>query len=49
LREESLGQGRIRLRQGQRCVELRDARMAQIDPFNQRISPIPKQAEDCAR
>jgi hypothetical protein len=49
LREEALGNGRLRLRQGRRCVELRDARMAQIDPFNQSVSPIPKQGEDCSR
>lgn len=49
LREEALGNGRLRLRQGRRCVELRDARMAQIDPFNQSVSPLPKQAEDCSR
>ena len=49
LREEALGNGRLRLRQGRRCVELRDSRMAQIDPFNQSVSPIPKQAEDCSR
>lgn len=48
-REELLGDGRIRMRKGARCIELRDAHMAQIDPFNQSVSPIPKQAEDCAR
>jgi len=49
LREEAMGNGRVRLRQGDRCVDLRDARMAQIDPFNRSGHPIPKQAEDCAR
>lgn len=49
LREEARGDGRVRLRKGQGCVDLRDARMAQIDPFNQSVNPIPKQAEDCAR
>lgn len=47
--EENLGNGRLRLRRGRDCVELRDSRMAQIDPFNQSVSPIPKQAEDCSR
>lgn len=47
--EEDLGQGRRRFRQGTRCIETRDARMAQIDPFNQSVSGIPKQAEDCSR
>jgi hypothetical protein len=49
LREQSLGQGTLRLRQGRRCVELRDANIARIDPFNQSVSPVPKQAEDCSR
>lgn len=47
--EEDLGNGRRRFRQGQRCVETRDSRMAQIDPFNQSVSPVPKQTEDCSR
>ena len=47
--EEDLGNGRRRFRQGRRCVEVRDARMAQIDPFNQSVSPVPKQTEDCSR
>jgi len=47
--EENLGNGRLRLRRGRDCVELRDSRMAQVDPFNQSVSPIPKQAEDCSR
>lgn len=45
--QENLGDGRLRLRRGRDCVELRDARMAQLDPFNQSVSPIPKQAEGC--
>jgi hypothetical protein len=47
--EENLGNGRLRLRRGRNCVDLRDSRMAQVDPFNQSVSPIPKQAEDCSR
>ena len=47
--EESLGNGRLRIRRGRDCIDLRDTRMAQIDPFNQSVSPIPKQAEDCQR
>ncbi len=47
--EEDLGNGRRRFRQGRRCVEVRDSRMAQVDPFNQSVSPVPKQAEDCSR
>lgn len=49
VQENHLGNGRIRLRQGRRCVELRDAHMARIDPFNQSVNPIPKQGEDCSR
>jgi hypothetical protein len=47
--EEDLGNGRKRFRQGRRCVEVRDSRMAQVDPFNQSVSPVPKQVEDCSR
>lgn len=47
--EEDLGNGRRRFRQGRRCVEVRDSRMAQVDPFNQSVSPVPKQVEDCSR
>lgn len=47
--EEDLGQGRRRFRQGTRCIEAREARMAQIDPFNQSVAAIPKALEDCAR
>jgi hypothetical protein len=47
--EEDLGQGRRRFRQGRRCVEVRDSRMAQVDPIGQSGGGIPKQAEDCSR
>jgi hypothetical protein len=47
--EEDLGQGRRRFRQGTRCVDVREARMSQIDPFNQSVAGIPKQVEDCRR
>ncbi|MBT9487973.1 MAG: hypothetical protein IV093_10740 [Rubrivivax sp.] len=47
--EEDLGNGRRRFRQGRRCAEVRDSRAAQIDPFNQSVSPVPKQVEDCSR
>jgi hypothetical protein len=47
--QENLGDGRIRLRKGRRCLEFRDARIAQLDPFNQSVRPVPKQVEDCSR
>lgn len=44
---EDLGGGRRRLRQGNRCVEVHDARIASIDPFNESVRPSPKQAKAC--
>lgn len=44
---EDLGEGRKRYRRGTRCVEVHDARIASIDPFNESVRPSPKQARAC--
>jgi len=45
--DEDRGDGRRRIRQGANCVDVRDARSAAIDPFNQATRPPPKVAEAC--
>lgn len=47
VREESLGDGRTRLRGRGGCVEVHEARMARVDPFNQSVQPIPAGATPC--
>jgi len=47
IRVEDLGGGRRRIYQGTRCVEVHDARIATIDPFNQSVLPSLKQARPC--
>ena len=45
--EEERGPGRIRVRQGTACVDVRDSRIGLVDPFSQSIRPPPKLAESC--
>lgn len=48
LREETLaGEGRRRVHAGGGCVEVHTARAAQLDPFNQSVSPLPAQIRPC--
>jgi hypothetical protein len=44
---EDLGGGRRRMRKGNDCVEVHDARIAGIEPFNQSVSPSMKGAMTC--
>jgi hypothetical protein len=44
---EEMGEGRKRYRKGQRCVEVHDARIATIDPFNESFRTSPKQVRPC--
>lgn len=45
--EEARGEGRLRIRQGRDCVDVRVARNTGLDPFNQSIRPSPKLVEPC--
>ncbi len=45
--EERLSDGTLRLRRGSRCVLVRPSRQAQIDPFNESISPKARGVESC--
>lgn len=45
--EESLGDGRTRLRGRGGCVEIHEARMGRLDPFNQSVQPLPRMATPC--
>jgi hypothetical protein len=47
LREESLGDGRTRVRGRGGCVEVHEAGMARIDPFNKSVQPLPGGATPC--
>lgn len=47
LSEESLGDGRTRVRGRGGCVEVHEARMAQLDPFNKSVQPRPSGATPC--
>ena len=47
LSDELRGDGRVRIRRGADCVDLRDARSAAIDPFSQTTRPPPKVGEAC--
>ena len=45
--EEARGDGRIRVRKGADCVDVREARSAQLDPIGQSTRPTPRLAEAC--
>lgn len=45
--EEWRGEGRHRVRQGTSCVDVKVARDAQLDPFNQSYRPAPRLVEGC--
>lgn len=45
--EEARGEGRVRLRKGTSCVDVKVARDAQLDPFNQSYRPAPRLAQPC--
>ena len=45
--EEARGDGRIRVRKGADCVDVREARGAQLDPIGQSTRPTPRLAEAC--
>ncbi len=45
--EEARGDGRIRVRRGADCVDVREARSAQLDPIGQSTRPTPRLAEAC--
>ena len=45
--EEARGDGRIRVRRGADCVDVREARSAQLDPISQSTRPTPRLAEAC--
>jgi hypothetical protein len=45
--EERRGEGRIRVREGAACVDVREARSAQLDPFSQSTRATPRLAEAC--
>lgn len=47
-REETMaGEGRRRVRVAGACVEVHQARMAQLDPHNQSSNPLPAQVRSC--
>jgi hypothetical protein len=45
--EEWRGEGRHRVRQGTSCVDVKVARDAQLDPYNQNYRPAPRLVERC--
>ena len=45
--EEARGDGRIRVRKGADCVDVREARSAQLDPIGESTRPTPRLAEAC--
>ena len=45
--QERLADGSLRLRRGADCVIVRPNRNATLDPFNQAVSPSPRQADSC--
>jgi hypothetical protein len=45
--EEHLGDGRMRLRKGSECVELRPNAAGQLSPFNESVSPSNRLATKC--
>ena len=47
LREEAAAEGVQRFRRGNQCIMTRQARDAQLDPYNQSARPIPRLAGNC--
>jgi len=47
LMEEALPDGGRRFSRGNNCVILRPSRAGKLDPFNNSVSPIPRQADNC--
>jgi hypothetical protein len=47
LREESLFDGRMRVHEGNACVEVRPNTADQLDPFNRAVRPLPRVAKPC--
>ena len=45
--EQPLGDGRLRLRKGSGCVELRPNAAGQLAPFNESVSPSNRLATNC--
>ena len=45
--EEARGDGRLRVRKGASCVDVRPARGAELNPFDQSVRPIPRLVEAC--
>ena len=45
--EEARGDGRLRVRKGASCVDVRPARGAELNPFEQSVRPIPRLVEAC--
>ena len=45
--EESRGDGRLRVRKGASCVDVRPARGAELNPFDQSVRPTARLAEAC--
>jgi hypothetical protein len=43
------GEGRTRVRIGRDCLDVKDARSAQLDPFNQSQQNTPRLVSDCSR
>jgi len=47
LMEEALPDGGRRFSRGNNCVILRPSRAGALDPFNNSVSPMPRQADNC--
>lgn len=45
--EEALPDGSLRLRRGNSCAIVRPSRAGALDPFNQSVSPKPRQVDRC--
>ena len=45
--EEHRGDGRLRVRKGARCVDVRPARGAELNPFDQSVRPTARLVEAC--
>lgn len=45
--QEAMPDGSLRLRRGKSCVVVRPSRAGALDPFNQSVSPTPRQIDSC--
>ncbi len=45
--EDARGDGRLRVRKGASCVDVRPTRGAELNPFDQSVRPIPRLVEAC--